>query len=296
MLRSEKGLGCAGPAIAASGPTELASGRVEASRSGLVDARSGGSTLLSVRNVSIRFGGVLALDDVSFDVDRGAVTGLIGPNGAGKTTLFNCLSRLYVQSEGTIVFDGVSVDTRRPSDMALLGVGRTFQNLALFSNMSVRRNVLVGTHCRGRGGFAVEALQLPFVRRDEGVQDAFVDELLDLLDLRGLAEVPVGALPFGTKKRVEMARALASRPKVLLLDEPAAGLNHEAVDQLMALIRSVRDDLGISVVLVEHHLNLVMRVSDKIVVLNFGRKICEGAPDSVQRDPDVITSYLGTAA
>ena len=238
----------------------------------------------------------MALDDVSFDVDAGSICGLIGPNGAGKTTLFNCLSRMYVPDSGTILLEGRPIDSVPRSAMARLGVGRTFQNLALFDSMSVRRNILVGTHCRGRGGLLAEALRLPFVRRDEREQRDQAESVIELLALEDVAELPVRVLPFATKKRVEMARALVARPRLLLLDEPAAGLNHEGVGHLLDLIRLVRDRLGIAVLLVEHHLNLVMRVSDKVVVLNFGKKICEGVPSVVQKDADVIRSYLGSVA
>src|SRR4051812_8592081 len=194
------------------------------------------STLLSIRDISVRFAGIVALDRVSFDVGRGEVCGLIGPNGAGKTTLFNCLSRLYRPESGEIMFRGhplLSVPTHK---IAQLGIGRTFQNLALFRTMSVRQNILVGAHAHTRTNFVSDALRLPSVRAEEAQLTGEADELIELLDLHSVAEVPVDSLTFATKKRVELARALAGKPKLLLLDEPAGGLNHDEVEQLRALI------------------------------------------------------------
>jgi branched-chain amino acid transport system ATP-binding protein len=254
------------------------------------------AALLQVDEITISFGGLVALDGVSFDVREGAIAGLIGPNGAGKTTLFNCITRLYSPDRGRITFAGQDLLRTPAYRIAGAGIARTFQNLALIPGMSVLENVLIGAHCTLRADPVSSALRLPHVRREERQAREQALQVIDYLRLSGVRNLAVGVLPYGLQKRVETARALASRPRLLLLDEPAGGLSHEEVLALAHEIRDIRDRFNLTILLVEHHMSLVMGVSDQVAVLDFGKRIALGTPDEVRKDRAVIEAYLGDDA
>jgi branched-chain amino acid transport system ATP-binding protein len=263
------------------------------------DKRTDGSAadqppLLDVRNVTVRFGGVVALDELTFSIREGDICGLIGPNGAGKTTCFNVVSRIYQPSRGSITFAGHDLLRLPAHRIAKVGIARTFQNLALFPSMTLLENVMVGAHSQGSVGFVRAGLRLPPWREEkETRRRAYA--LLEQLGLAAFAFRPAAGLPFGTLKRLEIARALAAAPRFLLLDEPASGLTHQEVDELGDTITHIRDQFGLTVLLVEHHMALVMGISDHVVAMDFGRVIARGTPDEVRSDPAVVEAYLGTS-
>ncbi len=266
-----------------------------------VDAQALGATkeigdvILDVKNISLRFGGVNALTDISFDVREHEVRAIIGPNGAGKSSLLNCINGVYTPQQGTITFRGKSFDHMDSHAVAVMGIGRTFQNLALFKGMSVLDNIMTGRNLKIKSNIFLQALRIGPAQREEIQHREAVERIIDFLEIQAYRKTPVGQLPYGLQKRVDLGRALAMEPQVLLLDEPMAGMNVEEKQDMCRFVLDVNDEFGTTIVLIEHDMGVVMDISDRVVVLDYGKKIGDGTPDEVRNNPDVISAYLGTS-
>jgi branched-chain amino acid transport system ATP-binding protein len=255
----------------------------------------GAGPILEVDEISVRFGALLALNGVSLSVARGEIAAIIGPNGAGKTTLLNCISGFYHPSAGRIVFDGRDRTRLAPPDVAELGIARTFQNVALFRGMSVLDNIMTGRVLKMRGSFLLDALWWGPARRQELAHRSFVEQIIDFLEIQAIRKTPAGLLPYGLQKRVELARALAAEPQLLLLDEPMAGMNVEEKEDMCRFILDVNSEFGTTIALIEHDMGVVMDICDHVIVLDYGRKIADGTPEHVRKDEAVRDAYLGVA-
>jgi branched-chain amino acid transport system ATP-binding protein len=256
--------------------------------------RQAGDVILDVRNISLRFGGVKALSDITFDVREHEIRAIIGPNGAGKSSMLNCINGVYQPQEGSISLRGRTFSKMNPRQVAEMGVARTFQNLALFKGMSVLDNIMTGRNLKMKTNLFQQALRWGAAEREETAHRRVVENIIDFLEIQAYRKTPVGKMPYGLQKRVDLGRALAMEPQVLLLDEPMAGMNVEEKQDMSRFILDVNDEFGTTIVLIEHDMGVVMDISDRVVVLDYGRKIGDGSPDEVRANPDVISAYLGT--
>ncbi len=258
-------------------------------------SRAIGDVLLSVENISLGFGGVKALTDISFDIHKGEVRAIIGPNGAGKSSMLNCINGFYHPQQGTITYKGVPRSRMKPHEAAAQGIARTFQNIALFKGMSTLDNIMTGRNLRMKSGLFWQALHWGPALREEIEHRRVVERVIDFLEIQHVRKMPVGQLPYGLQKRVELGRALAAEPELLLLDEPMAGMNIEEKQDMCRFVLDVNDTFGTTICLIEHDMGVVMDISDRVVVLDYGKKIGDGTPEAVKANPDVVAAYLGTA-
>ena len=257
--------------------------------------RAAGAVVLDVKNISLSFGGVKALTDISFDVREHEVRAIIGPNGAGKSSMLNCINGVYTPQQGSITFRGKTFSHMNSRQVAEMGLARTFQNLALFKGMSVVDNIMTGRNLKMRCNLFQQALRWGAAEREECAHREFVEHIIDFLEIQAWRKTPVGRLPYGLQKRVDLGRALAMEPRVLLLDEPMAGMNVEEKQDMCRFVLDVNEEFGTTIVLIEHDMGVVMDISDRVVVLDYGKKIGDGTPDEVRRNEDVISAYLGTS-